>query len=244
MTPGQQWARLAAFSAAIAMGSGAVLAADTTASSGVPAMTVAANPTTPPQSSTLTLSTPQPLNPQELLAVQAVGAAVLQSRAHATEDPQIVATLHELEALEQTIQQALTPRPSTLTVMTTKRTLGQMAGQSAPALNDSAVRLQLASVHAARLRLEAKPAGVTNAMRLARRNAIAARTAVLEAAVQAALAAPAAERGRRLLALEQRLRPMSLSEEIASRAANPLAPGLHAPQTNSTPTITTLIHHR
>ena len=97
------------------------------------------------------------------------------------------------------------------------------------------------------------PAGDT-ALR-SRRQTLAERTADLESATRAAMAAPVSDRYRMLLALRERLMSKSLREELAqihslqpgasTAAAGPSGSGAGSSADRvPTPTLTTLVQHR
>jgi hypothetical protein len=114
------------------------------------------------------------------------------------------------------------------------------------------VGTQLTNLHEARLRLQTRPEGTTDATVMARRQAVAKKLTELELATQAALNALPTERLQLLASLRERLASKSLNEEIASRHGKPemsahsttaAKGGAEAPALQ-TPGLTTLVRHR
>lgn len=225
---------------------------------------------TAPVSGKLRLTDPQPLDPKELLAVQGIGGAVLRSRAHPQNDPAIADLVTHLQSLRAAIEAGLVMRPSALTVnlngpaeaanpsaakSVESSTAEVASAQPRLAAVESAVRMQLANVHQSRLRLQARPEGITDTALRSRRQTLADRTADLESATRAAMAAPVSDRYRMLLALRERLMSKSLREELAqihslqpgasTAAAGPSGSGAGSSADRvPTPTLTTLVQHR
>jgi hypothetical protein len=205
-----------------------------------------------PQSSQGRLTTSQPLNPTELLAVKSLGAAVLGAKAHAVEDPDVVALQQQLTSLRKAVEEALVLRPGPLVVASGQASIKQAAGADSVAQTGSLItsgageniRPALMMLHKAAARLQIRPSGAVSPTLLTRRTTLAATTASLEAAANSALAASGSDRYRRLADLARRLQVRSLSEEIEARQEHPLAAILTKPAAASTPTITTLTQHR
>jgi len=210
----------------------------------------------PPLASTLVHSPePQPLDSRELLAIQAVGGAVVRGHATAAENADIGAAAQQLEALRAAVESALMRQPAALNVSGSGATRPQAAiaeASAVPSALANAVSPQLANLHEVRLRLQARPEGTTDATVMARRQAIAKKIIDLEIATQAALNAPPTERNQLLASLRERLSSKSLNEEMASRhakldmsghSATAAKGGSESPPTQ-TPTLTTLARHR
>ncbi|HKT73407.1 MAG TPA: hypothetical protein VJQ47_10985 [Steroidobacteraceae bacterium] len=200
------------------------------------------NPTPTATTARVPLTHPQPLDPQELLQVQAIGGSLLRAKSQGVDSTDTADVLQQLQILRAVIEQvtALTSPAVTLKGGVASQ---QGAQTSAPgseegdAATSARIAAQLSNVREARLKLQGLSVPTTDATTRSRRNAVAAKLAALETATQQALSAPATDRPRLLFALRERLRLKSLRDELAqgTPAASDSAP---------TPTLTTLIQHR
>lgn len=212
-----------------------------------------ASPTQAPATVALQFSTPQPLNPTELLEVRSAGTAVLRARARAAEDPQVLTLLKQIQALRTAIGQLLVPHPSALQVIASPQ-----GGTAAPAvrvprqlarpdLAGAAGQLSapLSALHQARLAMERRQSPAGDALSAARYKRLAAKVADLEASTQAALGASSAnERYKRLVAVWRRLQVTTVGGRSASEGPVIRPAGLVAAQPSPAPTLSTIVRHR
>lgn len=193
-----------------------------------------------------------PLNEAQLNQIQAIGRVVLAAKGGQQVSSEELALQSDLHNLAASVDQALRiSQPSiSLTVAgaagsTTHSQSGTRSTRRAGI--DSQINAQLANLHQHRQNIDALIPGGDEArqQRIEHVQQLSRQAAPLEQSVQDALAEPDdAQRITKLADLKQKLRSRSLGQWWQDREKDARLAGKPSPLPPTTPTMTTLTHHR